>query len=203
MKRSVPCLAAALICAKAGASIVAVSSGVSLQPTPPAGPTGSLPPPFTFAWDEQQSISVASLAMDMGGGPWVAPPVSPTSYTGLVNSHMIHWTTDHSGISASGWVQFDAPILGVIFTDSNLSTSDPMCGLLPATYASGYPGRLLDFGSTLTIFSGSLDTLHFDFLSGSPIHEYTEVRVITAVPAPGALAFLGAGGLVAVRRRVR
>lgn len=201
MKRSLSCLAVVLMCSHAGASIIGVSGGVTHLLTPPAGPTSALPPPSTFAWDEQQNISVTALAMDMGAGPWVAPPASPAAYTGVISSHMIHWTTDHSGISASGSVQFNAPILGVMFSGNRLAMSDPICGLPPTSYLSGHPGRLLDIGSTIRILPGSLDTLHFDFVSGSPGHEFTEVRVITAVPAPGALALLGVGGLIAARRR--
>ncbi|MCC6676092.1 MAG: hypothetical protein IT436_03010 [Phycisphaerales bacterium] len=200
MKCLLSCFAAALICTRAGAAIIGVSGGVTLLPTPPAGPTSLLSPPFAFAWDEQQNISVTSLSMDMGAGPWVAPPAAPTTYTGLISSHMIHWTTDHSGISASGSVQFNGPIIGVIFDGTRLAMSDPVCGLPPTVYLSGHPGRLLDIGSTVRILPGTLDTLHFDFISSSPAHEFTEVRVITAVPAPGAMALLGAGGLVAARR---
>lgn len=203
MKRSLVCLATTLVAAHAGASIITVSPSVAHLTAPPPGPTGALPPPFAMAWDEQQGVSVSGLAMDRGPGPWVAPPAAPTTHSGIIDSHMIHWTTDHSGVAASGWVQFSAPILGVIYNGNRLAMSDPIVGLPPAVYMPGHPGRFLDIGSRLWIPATDPDTLHFDFLSGTPGHEFTEVRVITAVPTPGSLALLGAGGLVAARRRPR
>lgn len=201
MKLAMVGLAGAVLCAKAGAAIVGVSAGVVQLGSPPAGPSALLPPPFAMAWDELQAISVTSLSVDNGPGPWFAPPSAPTSVSGPVDSHMLHWTTDHSGGIVFGSVQFSGPIVGVMYSGAALAASDPICGLGPTVYLSGDPGRFMDGGSALWILPGSLDTLHFEFLSTSPAHQYTEVRVVTRVPAPGALGLAGTAGLMALRRR--
>ncbi|CAG0968428.1 hypothetical protein PHYC_01109 [Phycisphaerales bacterium] len=193
----------------AAASILALASSTHAAITGTAGmvtfgappPIANFPPligPTAQAWDEQQNIVVPPLMCEMTVNPSNSTTLTPGPVAGLVNSHFIHFT-HFPAISATGDVFFSEPIVGVIFRDLSLDMSDGPAGALGTIYPTGQMFRGLNAG---TIFISG-NTLHFDFINPVPgIQEITQVRVLTRpVPAPGAAALAGIGGLLALRRR--
>jgi len=117
-----------------------------------------------------------------------------------VQSHYIFY--DPVGGSFSGTVQFDRPILGVIWDTAGLAGSDPLFGLPSVTYNS-VPATGLELGADIFSFSGS--TLSVSWGAANP---GDSIRVLTAaVPEPSSyammLAGLGAFGALTYRRRNR
>jgi len=99
-------------------------------------------------------------------------------------------------------VQFDRPILGVIWDTAGLAGSDPLFGLPSVTYNS-VPATGLELGADIFSFSGS--TLSVSWGAANP---GDSIRVLTAaVPEPSSyammLAGLGAFGALTYRRRSR
>ncbi len=120
-----------------------------------------------------------------------------------VNSHFIHFDSPGSQAgTARGTVTFDGDILGVICVNESgqrdLDNSDFLGS--PTLFSHGNNNRGLELASAGDRFSISADlrTIEFNFAISSP-GDY--IRVVTQVPAPGSLALIGAGGLVAARRR--
>lgn len=154
-----------------------------------------------YAWDEQQNITLATLAVDMTNNPGTSAFTIPGLLGGTFDSHFIHFEGIPGVISAQGTVTFATKIVGVIFKNVTLDASDVTCGSFGTVYPTTYPFR----GTNTTIpsfFSINANTITFNLAALSAIGEVAQIRVITdAVPAPGACALLGMGGLVAARRR--
>lgn len=147
----------------------------------------------TFAHDEELTSGVIS------------------KYT-KVQSHLVHFDPYIAGLKKVGSIEFSEKILGLIFYESppeypgihSLTDSDQF-GLASVFSTHMYRG-IENFNDNVTqdIFtiSDDLKTLTVDLWAGNIMDE---VRVITAVPIPGAVWLLGSGllGLLGLRRRVK
>lgn len=168
-------------------------------------PTSCLPlalPTFTqaFCWDEQQGINVTGLPVDLVINP--SNSILPTAglVSGLIDSHIVHY--DHLGQS-NGTVTFKDPIIGVAYSDLFLDVSDAVVGAGGTTYPTTVPFRgcfSLPFLNDFVDINGNVLTFKLDTLS--PVYDFDQIRVYTrVVPAPGTIALLTAGGVLAGRRR--
>ena len=160
----------------------------------PLGPANSVgndtfQSPNLFGFDEDQNVVlVAPLTVDVGS--------SPLNADTIVASHYVFFDPGPDQ-SVVGTVNFDADVLAIITSTSNLANSDFLANtginyLSPAL-------RGLEAGDAVTI-SGARQ-ISFDVTAGTP-GDY--VRVLT-VPEPAALVLMGLGiagmGLVGWRRR--
>jgi len=86
-----------------------------------------------WAFDEGQAISVVGLPLDVQPADAVTnwspgDPATPTTLTRDVSVHYLHLDTGAGNIVRDGFVEFDAPILGVILETSSLDKSDVAVG---------------------------------------------------------------------------
>lgn len=195
----VACTALTLLAGSAQAAIVSVSLP-NLQIAPP--PVANFPAltfPDAVAWDEQQGVPVsAGVLANLTVNPGNSGSPTPGMVVGVFDSHFIHWG-HFTGVAASGTVTFSGPIEAVIYGDTLLNLSDPTFGALGTVYPTGQPLRGLNNNSFIAI-SGNTLTFNFNPVAGAT--EVEQVRVLTRpVPAPGAAALAGLGGLLIARRR--
>lgn len=197
--KSLAVLAVAALAAPALASISA--TGLScVQIAPPA--VANFPTLFSLnaeAWNEQQGVVVANVLCDMTVNPSNSGAPSPGLISGLVDSHLIHFT--HGTVfTVSGDIWFNDPIVGVMFNDTPLNLSDWL-GSGGTLYPTGQVGR----GSSLVNGSNIMingNYMHFTLNDFSPVVEISQIRVLTRpVPAPGAAGLAAIGGLLVARRR--
>lgn len=187
--------------AAANASIVSTTGQVVQVGNPPVANFPNIVSPIAWAWDEQQGVNVATgVFADITTNPGNSTTPSPGLVFGTYNSHFIHWSALPPG-SISGTVTFDGPIAAVIYGDTFLDLSDATFGALGTAYPTGLFARGLNtFGGNVSVLA---NTISFNFGSSTAGNvELEQVRVLTRqVPAPGAAALLGLGGLVMARRR--
>lgn len=187
----------------ASAAITSVSGQVTWLGSPPAScVSGALTGFNAYAWDEQQGITLATLAVDMTNNPGTSAFTVPGLLGGTYDSHFIHFDGIPGVVSAQGTVTFATNIVGVIYKNVTLDNSDFTCGSFGTVYPTGYPFR----GAVTTIpsfFSINANTITFNLAAIGSIGEVGQIRVITdaKVPAPGAMAVFGLGGLAMARRR--
>lgn len=206
--RSACVLCFALAGAQGGAlgAITAVTGDARLI-GPPASATQSsfASGQFVWCWNEQQSVRVSGLPVDVLGPAGTINSATPGTLSGVVNAHMLHHHFNFSWplTPKRGTVTFDGPILGVIFETRTLNATDGVVGSLTTRYA---PWELTRGAlSPFQWFSFSGPTLTFEFqVSNGGFQDYAQVRVITApVPAPGAGSGLVVGCVIGARRRRR
>ncbi|MCA9288288.1 MAG: PEP-CTERM sorting domain-containing protein [Phycisphaerales bacterium] len=186
----------------ANAAITGWTGNATQIAPPPSATFGSLTGAPARAWDEQQGFIAAGLPVDLSINP--SSSLLPTAgvVNGLVDSHFIH-LEDFSGASVVGTVSFNNPIVGVAYSDLFLDASDGAAGAGPTAYPTFTPFRGINsFAGAQSIVSISGNTISFDLLTTPGIADFEQIRVYTrVVPAPGSMALLGAGGLLAARRR--
>lgn len=186
----------------ASAAITGVAGQTTWLGSPPVSCNpGALTGITAFAWDEQQNITLATLAVDMTNNPGNSSFTIPGLLGGTFDSHFIHFEGIPGIIGVQGSVTFATNIVGVIFKNTTLDLSDVTCGSPGTIYPTGYP-----FRGTNTVqpsfFSINANVLTFNLNSLASIAEVAQIRVITqSVPAPGGAALLGLGGLALCRRR--
>ncbi len=154
--------------------------------------------PNLYGFDEDQNILLtAPLTVNVGASPIPAGTIVASHYVFFDPGPTLH---------VVGTVDFDAPILGIITTTTQLAASDFLANT-GVDYLNP-SARGLEAGDSVTI-SGT-DQILFDTVASSP-GDY--VRVLTAfspaaaVPEPGAAETMAAGllgiGLLAGLRRRR
>jgi len=183
----------------ASAAIFGVTGSTNWLTTPPVSCVpGALNGPLAFTWDEQQNATTSGQYCDMVNNPGTSAGAIAGVISGTFDSHFISYQ-DYSGLPpAVGSVTFTGQIMGVIFVGTTLDGTDVQWGSGGTTYPTLYPFRGLNFSSA---FSISGNTITFNLSTISPVIEVVQIRVLTAVPAPGCAALLGLGGMVACRRK--
>ncbi len=185
----------------ASAAVSGVTGQGQLIAPPPIADFPTLTGPLADVWNEQTNVTLpaSGILADMlvNGGFMSSNAPTPGVVTGTVDSHFIHFTAG-SVTQAIGQVVFSAPILAVMYSDLYLDQSD-FLGAFGTTYPTGQPSRGMN-SNGLVVANGNV--LDFDFSAFSGAVEIEQVRVLTrAIPAPGALALAGLGGLTLARRR--
>lgn len=169
-----------------------IGAPLSCLPGGQAGPT-------VYCWDEAVNVNASGgVFADMINPPNSVPGTPIAGFVfGTFDSHLLH--IDDPFYAHSGTVTFSAPIVAVMWRDVTLDNSDAAFGA-PGT---AYPTGLFMRGwNTLSFFSAVGNTLTFNFNSIPGAFSIDQVRVLThSVPTPGAMALLGLGGAIAVRRR--
>lgn len=175
------------------------TSGLCIQISPPfAAVPGALQASNAWAWDEQQNLFLAATMMDLSTNPsGSGSPVPGVIPAQFVDSHFIHFE-GVTGTSAIGTVTFATQIIGVQYSGVLLDLTDAVAGT-----GTIYPTTLPVRGfSGLGYINIVANVLHFELFPATAPLDVEQVRVFTrAVPAPGAAALLGLGGLAALRRR--
>ncbi len=197
-------VAALTVAALSGAASAAITgtTGMAFQigPPPSCVPFALSSTSQVFVWDEQQSRAVFGLPVDLSINPSNSTGPTPGAISGMVDSHFVHF--DAIG-QANGTVTFNGPILGVAYSDPFLDVSDPVVGAFGTAYPTFTPMRgmfSLPFLNDFVDINGNVLTFKMDTIS--PVYDFDQIRVYTqVVPAPGTVALLTAGGLLAARRR--
>lgn len=200
-------LAGAAVVVAAGAACASASivtfSGAVQQITPPSfvqlGVDYASSADTATIWDEQQGASILNLGWSMVNNPGTSAAQLPGTISGVVDSHYLHYRHTH-GTPITGQIVFDAPIVGVSWETALLIASDAALAPTGTTYEQpGIPVRGMNPAIDLIAINGNV--LDFQITGDITVADTVEFRVITQVPAPGALALVGAGGLLAIRRR--
>lgn len=197
-------MAAATAIAVGSTASLGVITGVSGSTTWPFGPPASCVPgaltgPTVYAWDEQQGVTTSGVFVDMVNNPGSSGGAISGVISGTFDSHFLH-LEDYSGAGPfNGTATFSGVIIGVIFVNTTLDSTDASFGWGGTTYPTGYPFRGL---SSQSSFSISGNTIKFSLFALSPVPEVVQIRVLThPIPAPGGLAALGMSGILFARRR--
>ncbi len=177
----------------AGATNWLVVPPLSCMPSALTGPTA-------FTWNEKQNLLVSNIACNMVNNPGNSGSPTPGLVSGIIDSHFIHFEPNTATQVVNGQVTFAGKIRGVIFKHVLLDITDGPLGSPTTTYPTGNPFRGLNASS---IFQINNNVLTFHFSAPIPTADLLQLRVLTehVVPAPGAMAMVGLGGLVAARRR--
>lgn len=193
--------ALALATSSASGAITGVTGAATfLAVSPPSCGPGALTGSTAFAWDEQANVPL-NLIANMVNNPGSSGAPIPGALIGQYDSHFIHWEWNTATFGVAGTVTFSSPIVGVDFRALDLDASD-VYGAFGTAYPTGYPFRGLTTNPPST-FSISGNTLSFNFNTQVPAIDVVQVRVFTAVPAPGAAGAFAVAGLVGLRRRRR
>lgn len=200
---------AAGLAAAASAGIVSVGGDAQLIAQPGDARLNQLVSnPKVFVWNEAQNFLLGSNVRADAVNPGLYDQdgdlanVQIASGT-VIHSHYIHF--DSAGATAAdavGSVTFDNVILGVIAINEPGSRHMDQSDFLgaPTLFSANVNARGLELSPNGDRFRISADgkTVEFNFRITTP-GDY--MRVITAVPTPGALALTAAAGLVGLRRR--
>lgn len=192
---------AATACA-AEASIVS-TSGACIQIGPPASALpGALQASNAWAWDELGGINLVSMPVDLSTNPSTSFAPVPGFLSGQVDSHFVHFD-GFPGVTVTGSVTFNQPILGVQYSDGNLDLADGVAsaGTAYPTFAAGR-GFFNWTGADHISINGNV--LTFEMSAADPTMSLETLRVFTrAIPTPGSAMLLGLGALVGGARRRR
>lgn len=207
----IPAAVLALVAATSTHAAILSTSGAVAQIAPPASAVVmALPAAPAFCWNEQANVPVpaSGIAVNLlGSGSWTGPtPNSATYFGGAVDSHMIHLDATSGVSTISGSVTFNSAIVAVIYDQTLLSASDALLGSATVWEPVGF---IRSLGPSLfqNFIQVSGNQITFTMWASAPNlqNRITEFRVLTdaAVPAPGAMALLGAAGALGGRRRRR
>lgn len=203
-------IAALLHLANAGA--MTVSGNVSLLPAPPvaAGPGDLVSGTNAFFWTERYDLSLPSpLAMDVipfqnnAVGMYTSnAPNTQSTWSGLLasgnyDSFMLHAETPSKKFTSTGSITFDEDIVGIIFDQATLGTTDLLLGAVGTIYAGSGDNRGFELNGPSNWFSVSPDRRTFAFQTVVN-QNINEVRIVTnaqstltAVPVPASIFLFG------------
>ncbi len=154
---------------------------------------------------ERQATLLADLALDhvasglVNDESLLVPGLVPGGTA--VRSYLFHAdSVDGFDALLSGYVIFDTPILGVLIRTSTMNGTDDLLGRPGVTYGH-HAGRRLELPpESLDTFEISGDRMRLDFTLKFDLAN-DNLRIVTAVPEPGALAMLSLVGFAGLRRR--
>jgi hypothetical protein len=203
--------------AQAGVLSIAAINGnhvdTQLLTSPPASTDEDALTGKVYAFDEKSDLVLGSnLSVDVGD------PGIPGNYStalidmfGIpggtvpagthVDSFLIHFDiTGEFAVTAEFRVDTDAPILGVIFSDSRLDDSDILLGATGTVYPNGLTDRgtaaASDEGSDAFSVGFPGDIVSTTMIITMQVQAAVDqIRVITAVPEPSIAALLASGAL--------
>ncbi len=121
----------------------------------------------------------------------------------VVDVYFLHFDPVTGLVNLSGSITFDQDILGVIVLNESLDATDGTLGFPPTAYPKGLNNRGLDFGGVYSDFITLSDNLRTISINWQATRRVDQIRIITAIPAPGALVLLGLAGLAGTTRRRR
>jgi hypothetical protein len=200
------CAAAIAACAGtfAHAAITAGGGATTIIAAPPSAVLGaSESNTQTWAFNEVSNFTLTAALPVNATTPGtytsngaLTPGVIPAGTP--ISSHYLY--SDPVGGSLSvyeGFVEFDQPILGVIVLRADLNSSDFLGA--PGTLYADNTARGMELSQAerfVITISGARVNYRFETSSATD-----DIRIITAVPAPGAAALASLSGLLAMRRR--
>ncbi|MCZ6734948.1 MAG: hypothetical protein O7C65_04065 [Planctomycetota bacterium] len=121
----------------------------------------------------------------------------------VVDVYFIHFDPVVGLVNLLGSITFDQDILGVIVLSDSLNATDGTLGFPPTAYPTGLINRGLDFGGVYSDFITLSKDLRTISINWQATRKVDQIRIITAIPAPGALVLLGLAGLARTTRRRR
>lgn len=202
---------AALITATGASAAIVSTAGPVVQIAPPASAvTLALPGPNAYCWNEQSGVAVPAggIAVNvLGSGSWTGPtPNTAFLFGGAVDSHMIHFEVSSVSQSVTGSVTFSSAIRAVIYDNNRLAASDALLGSATVWEPTGFirsPGPAL-FQNSIQVIGNQINFTMW-VSTANLQNRICEFRVLTdsAIPAPGAMALVGAAGVLGGRRRRR
>lgn len=139
---------------------------------------------LAFIIHERDDVLDSSLQIDLRAesgmyGVGAASPMADLIPAGTpITSYLLHFDPSDlsAATSATGTISFERPLLGVIFTDATLASSDPLLASV-GRYATAE--RMIDLeGSDWLSISDDLKTLSFQFSASST--QMFNIRLITA-----------------------
>lgn len=153
------------------------------------------------AYTLESTLKLDATATGSGGGNDYS--VGDLQAGNEIRSYFLHFDPAGSNtVTHSGGFQLtsDEEIVGIIFSQTRMAAADSIIGRSGVTYPTGYASRGYDANNDFWTISANRRTFQFTMQAGE--NGLDQVRVITRqVPAPGALAMCGLGGLVATKRR--
>lgn len=207
MKTHIAFVAASLVAVAAQGSIISTSGQMTQIAPPPSLQTGQQAfGTYAVAINEKQNVlfnGVVDRLNPAVGFNYTTSTLAPTFFSGLVNSHIIHFDDTNVGnprVNIVGTVTFNAPIIALIYTNTRLDQSDAQLGNIGTTiYPLGVGNRGFSVSYSGPDTARLLTPFTVQVTLGAAIDQ---IRVLTApVPAPGTTALLPVAGLVATRRR--
>lgn len=197
-------LVPALLTAVACADIVSVGGAAVLAEPPPWIALDQWQSDTEIrGFFERQTTRSSNLTLDhvnVGFVEDLSELVSGVVQSGTtVQSYIFHADPLTTGL-LSGYVIFDTPVLGVEVQSFSLMGTDGRLGRPGVTYGTNSSRRLELSSTSLDTFEISADRLRVDFTMQVDDAD-DEIRIVTAVPEPGALSLLALGGIVSIRRR--
>ncbi len=121
----------------------------------------------------------------------------------VVDVYFMHFDPVSGLVNLLGSITFDQDILGVIVLNESLDATDGTLGFPQTAYPTGLINRGLDFGGVYSDFITLSKDLRTISINWQATRKVDQIRIITAIPAPGALVLLGLGGLAGTTRRRR
>lgn len=196
-------IVAAISAPQARADIVGFGGAVVLAEPPPSILLGQWESDSEIrGWFEREVVLPTDLTLghvNPGFVNTLSQLVSGTVPAGAtVRSYMLREDPVADGpILLTGYVTFNTPIHGV-YIGSQLGPTDALLGRPGVAYNQN-SFRGLELDATEDSFEISADRLRIDFTMG--VGDWTDdIRIVTAIPEPSALAGLLAG-VLALRRR--
>lgn len=205
-------LGALTLCAIAGApasaAIVSTSGDtVVLNNAPASVHFGEMEAPTSaYVFQERSNIVLDhNMVSDLcHPGTYVGSfaPLDELLESGELDSYYVHADPSDGAYTFTGTITFDKEIVGVFFADGSLDATDAIFGSELTDYEGGRYGRgTLEGVRDVITISEDRKTITFELRAGGTSGDQFRVVTANAVPAPGALALVGLGGLVATRRR--